>query len=811
MLFREGHPGFGIATLVLPFVPATAASLVFLKRKKQQEEDEEEDDDEDDDEEEEEGNTCLTKLFMHLSLVEEFFERLDLNPGVQKFLKHLPGVQIWTHQKMLRRVAKLQNEISEDQEKINQLKKEVQTEETKEDIAFYEKRILKNENKINKIKTELQRFKIFAAVFESLPQFILQCSILVKRIYADEVIELNDPIFWMQTSSSIVSVFLTFTGLVCEMPVLVYKTERPPIRNLAFTYTKVLPLVVVGAAPQLFTLIGLGSFLTFQDMLFYIPYGLVYLGLLGTGSIAIKCWMKKNYPVIAEKSSVSTLIDLGLIIAVICPSIIGVFGSEFLLMTSLSTTTIHSVAIGALCLFGKFQPNWVFHSNLTNNQTQNANLNITESHVEEEQYDTIFGYLQWYTLILIPMLLLFANFIAAWGKQKVFMAMNDLYRTVIAIDESNIQFFQDEPTMKKNLKELLPGDEGNNTLFHYCTQRNDEFSAQLIDICDDQELDLIKENNKNKTALMIACDKAHPKTVQSIFNKASEGMNIGVNKTERYGDSALHFAVLSNGPIEAKKKIITLFWSYANQLEINLRIKNKEGQTPIDLMKEGVESKGWLKELGNPIEDLKLLHPLKKAIEEGDFDQVESIKSKFIMNLGFVAVFHAIREDEEFAIAMIDNCQRLTLSLSETNEDKNTPLIRACQCEKPKIAKAILCQAKVQDIAINAKSMQGGFTAFNYACYWGLTDVVAIMLEMAQEVKIDLNARDNLKRSGFILACRNKHSEVINLIMAKAESLQIDLHCKDDDGKSGFDYYPEHFQNDKVLVILQSLYDSFMS
>merc|ERR1712141_501190 len=59
---------------------------------------------------------------------------------------------------------------------------------------------------------------------------------------------------------------------------------------------------------------------------------------------------------------------------------------------------------------------------------------------------------------------------------------------------------------------------------------------------------------------------------------------------------------------------------------------------------------------------------------------------------------------------------------------------------------------------------------------------------MAQEVKIDLNARDYYKNTGFIYACYYKHSEVINHIMAKAESLQIDLHCKDNDGKSGFEF-----------------------
>ena len=117
--------------------------------------------------------------------------------------------------------------------------------------------------------------------------------------------------------------------------------------------------------------------------------------------------------------------------------------------------------------------------------------------------------------------------------------------------------------------------------------------------------------------------------------------------------------------------------------------------------------------------------------------------------------------------------------------------------EKPKIVKAILCQAKFQDIAINEKDDEG-LTAFISACYNGCTAIVAIMLEMAmaQEVKIDLNAKtDNHdETTGFISACEGKHPEVIDLIMAKAESLQIDLHCKDDFGDSGFDVFPEHFQ-----------------
>ena len=187
--------------------------------------------------------------------------------------------------------------------------------------------------------------------------------------------------------------------------------------------------------------------------------------------------------------------------------------------------------------------------------------------------------------------------------------------------------------------------------------------------------------------------------------------------------------------------------------------------------------------------------PFHLAVSIKDNDTVKALelkKQEFDLDLK-LALFDAIEEDEEAAIAIIENSQRLTLSLTETNEDKETPLQLAFKLGKPNIVKAILCQAKVQDIAINATYVYGR-TAFISACIRGYTAIVAIMLEMAQEVKIDLNARDNLKRTGFICACYFKHSEVINLIMAKAESLQIDLHCKDKKGKSGFDYYPEHFQ-----------------
>ena len=64
-----------------------------------------------------------------------------------------------------------------------------------------------------------------------------------------------------------------------------------------------------------------------------------------------------------------------------------------------------------------------------------------------------------------------------------------------------------------------------------------------------------------------------------------------------------------------------------------------------------------------------------------------------------------------------------------------------------------MCQAKAQDIAINAKYSIYDKTAFIWACLNGWTAIVAMMLEMAQEVNIDLNAKNYSEKTGFIYAC----------------------------------------------------------
>ena len=747
----------GISTLVIPFLPACVATLLHWKESNQQSQ----------------------------NVVERIVS------CTKKFWGHLPGIQFWTHQAHLRKMTSLQLDILQWQQGINTLIKEGETENNIQRIKELRGWILRAQKDYLAIKTQLQRFKIFAGLFESAPQFILQWSILLHKIYTGELPDWTDPIFWLQTMVSIGSVFVTFTGLTCEMPMLIYETQRPPIRSFSFQYFKVLPLVALNVTPRLFAMIAIGSFFSVEDWVFYLNFGIIYIGLFAISQMIIKYWMMKRYPALKDGPKI---IDLGLITSIICPSVIGVFNSAFFFITSLSTTLIHSTALGSLCLIGMYHPSTIFQSpknvSLSNgNESTMADLSYQE--IEQRRHDANINFLQWYTWILVPMLLIFCNSIT-FCTGVVIKRMNDLYMAVWAIDSNKPELLK--PSTLKKLNDLVPGEKDNNSLLQYFIEKNDTISARLIEQCYEKCLDLCQTNKQDKTALMLSCDLALPESVEAFFKivMIENGIKIGINQTSFFNDcnSALHFAVLSNGTSEAKKQVLKLFWSHANDLQINLLNKNDHGKTPIDILEETLQGLTLLQEFGNPKIDLIIL---KEALEQQDIDSALIIKNNFVMPLE-LTLFYAIEGNEEAAIALIKNSHILNLQLNQTGEEKRSLFILACCKKKSKVAIALIDQAVAHDmdIAIDTKDDRFGYTAFIWASYYGLVDVVSkMLLEISNGLTIDFNAKDDLGRTGFIWACIYKQSEVVKLLMAKAESHHIDLDCTDIFDKSAFDRWPE--------------------
>ena len=689
-------------------------------------------------------------------------------------------------------MANLQLDIAQWQRCINELVKEGETEQNKQRIKELTGWILRAQKDYYATRSQLQRFKIFAAVFESAPQFILQWSIFLHKVHAGAILDWTDPIFWLQTISSIGSVMVSFAGMTCELPMLVYETQRSPIRSFSFQYFKVLPLVALNVTPRLLVMVSIGSFVSLEDWPFYLPFTAIYLGFCMANHITTKNWMMKQHPILRNSHR---LIDLGLFTSIICPSVIGVFNSGFFLATSLSTTLIHSIALGSLYTIGFYHPSMIFES-LNHHQDHHQDhhhnhhhdhLMLSQKQVEERD----FNFLQWYAWILIPTLLIFCNFIT-FCTSKIVKWTNDLHMAVWAIDANKPEAIK--ASILPKLNELVPSDQDNNSLLQYYIKKNDDISARLIEKSIEKDLDLCQTNKQDKTALMLGCDLALPGTVEALLKivKVGQNVKIGVNQISyfNHSNSALHFAALSEGPQAAKKQVIKLFWIHANALKINLLLRNDHGKTPVDILEETHQGRSWLQEFGNP--KLELMR-LENALGADDRNEAIAIKNNFPMSLD-LSLIYATQAHEEVAVAMIKNSTILNLQLTNIDEKKTNLLSLACCLKKSKAALALIDQAVIyhKDIGINAIDDTFGYTPFIWACYHGLVDVVAKMiLETSNGLKIDLNAKDDLGRTGFIWACIYKQIEVVKLLGAKADSHHIDLHCKDIFGKTGFDRWPQ--------------------
>ena len=249
----------------------------------------------------------------------------------------------------------------------------------------------------------------------------------------------------------------------------------------------------------------------------------------------------------------------------------------------MTTSGIHFLALGSICAVANHQPDLVLNSTKTDD-------------VEDNLY--------WFTIALLPMMY-FTNLFVFW-IQSLMKRNNSVFRPILAVDTGDTSFFDalNVEETDKWLSMLVPGDEENNSLLMYACQTNDQMASYLLGRSS-KEQDLSQENEYDKTVLMLSCDKAHPKTVEALFKKALSGKEIGIDQTSYYndGNSALHFAVLSNGPTEDKKKVLSLFGLYANKLQINLLICNKHGKTPFDILEKTQEGSALLKELQTPNAD----------------------------------------------------------------------------------------------------------------------------------------------------------------------------------------------------------------
>ena len=236
----------------------------------------------------------------------------------------------------------------------------------------------KKNEELDKIKSSFQDEKVWPAMLESAPQFVLQLSILVKKYYAGDADDLTDPVTILQIGTSVLSVLMTTSGLLTEMTIEYYKTPR---RSLWFTYGQIFPLITLAVTPRLCTFAAIASFATLENWIFYFLSFLTYSTLHGICCFGFGKRLKKQGKLV-DFTEMFVLYFTSLI----APCTIWSLKSNIIVWISLFSSVLLSMGLGSMLAIANYQPSLIFDSSTS--------------------YTTLTEALEHYCMVLIPLLLL---------------------------------------------------------------------------------------------------------------------------------------------------------------------------------------------------------------------------------------------------------------------------------------------------------------------------------------------------------------------------------------------------------------------
>ena len=107
-----------------------------------------------------------------------------------------------------------------------------------------------------------------------------------------------------------------------------------------------------------------------------------------------------------------------------------------------------------------------------------------------------------------------------------------------------------------------------------------------------------------------------------------------------------------------------------------------------------------------------------------------------------------------------------------------------------------------QGLDINSKEDFSEATGFIWACYYGHTSTVELLLNNAGAKHLELNSKEKYGDTGFLLACYKGHTSIVELLLNNADALHLDLMAKTFWlGKTGFQEAQSKGHSDIVELI----------
>ena len=70
-------------------------------------------------------------------------------------------------------------------------------------------------------------------------------------------------------------------------------------------------------------------------------------------------------------------------------------------------------------------------------------------------------------------------------------------------------------------------------------------------------------------------------------------------------------------------------------------------------------------------------------------------------------------------------------------------------------------------------------TPFQLACERGHSNIIKVLIEKFDPIKMNFNKKDNHGQTGFHVACKNGHSKTVDMLILESTKLKLNLSAKD--------------------------------
>ena len=222
----------------------------------------------------------------------------------------------------------------------------------------------------------------------------------------------------------------------------------------------------------------------------------------------------------------------------------------------------------------------------------------------------------------------------------------------------------------------------------------------------------------------------------------------------------------SGSSIGDVKQVLEPFWIYAKQSEIDFTIKDKQGNTGLVYLRNNVQAAPLIWQLSKKHDFYPLgqgTTSILQAIDSNDLYLFESTLNQFNLDVNQVlpglketALHDALKNNEAFALTLIEKSSELNIDLNQKRSSDLTVLMKCCELAQLELVKALFDKPK--EVGFNETIEGLNLTAFHFACLsWKLKTsnvqdrkgIIDLFLSNSEALNIDLEVEDYLKKTGF--------------------------------------------------------------